>query len=151
MIYLQYVSKEEKRRFVSQPTVRLLGIYFLIDLTTKGYISDELRYGIALIILLIVLIFSKINVLLKTIEKVDFEVSSRDGILIFKRFGECVFEIEISRVESVWYAPHKYLRNKLFIELDDHQRHSFKLPLFVDKKTNYIGKLVDELSDSVYT
>jgi len=123
----------------------IFAIYFLISVATNGYISDELRYGIGILILPIAIVLHKINVILETTKITDFEVSSRDGNLVFKRFGKCVFEVESSRVTSVWYAPSKYLRNRLFIELDDHQKHSFRLPLFVNKKTNEIDVLSSSL------
>ena len=138
MVYLQYVSKEEKRRYGSSLTLRLFAIYFLISVATNSYISDEFRYGIGILILVIAIVLNKINVILETTEIANFEVSSRDGNLVFKRFGKCVFEVESSRIASVWYVPSKYFRNRLFIELDNHQKHSFRLPLIVNKKINEI-------------
>ena len=143
MIYLQYASKEEARRFVNQPYSTLFGIYALISVFTQGYVGSEFKYALALVLLVIAIVSSKINVILETIEVFNFEVSSIDGALVFKRFGECVYEVEVSRVRSVWYTPHKYLRRNLVIELDNHERHSFKLPLFVGIKINCIDKLLN--------
>ena len=143
MVYLQYVRKEEIRRFVNQPYLRLIGIYTLISLVTQGYVSSEFKYGVGLALLIVAIVSSKINVILKTIEISHFEVSSSDGVLVFKRFGESVYEVEVSRVRSIRYTPHKYLRRNLVIELDNHERHLFKLPLLVYKKINCIDKLLN--------